>query len=279
MKERFTQGTIIENMRSGKYPGIRCKGIVISARCDLSQNKIKYFHCLMALSLKDWFFEVLFNDILEEKKRELFGKIKRHAEENNLDFDSLISMGINKVEYILTQCAGNNKRISKDINSWISTWKTIEEFSGEKKGRDHKKAYLRNNADKLVKSKMQQLYNSAYPKFVFVPVKAYSCNSSSVEGLVIDLQDIKQIDMNVKNDILDYKYDFSTYQGDGKEEINNLFFFENECDFVMADGIITSPWIEYILQLFAHSFIRIGVDNALDYEIREYCNRIMEVNI
>ena len=46
----------------------------------------------------------------------------------------------------------------------------------------------------------------------------------------------------------------------------------------MADGIITSPWIEYILQLFAHSFIRIGVDNAFDYEIREYCNRIMEAN-
>ena len=278
MKERFTQGTIIESMRSGKYPGIRCKGIVISARCDLAQNKIKYFHCLMALPLEDWFFEVLFNDILEEKKKELFGKIKRYAEENDLDFDSLINMGIDKVEYILTQCVGDNKKKSNDISIWISTWKTIEEFSCEKKDRNHKNVYLRNNAEKLVKSKMQQLYNSAYPKFAFVPVKAYSCNSSSVEGLVIDLQDIKQIDMNVKNDILDYKYDFSTYQGDRKEEINKLFFFENESDFVMADGIITSPWIEYILQLFAHSFIRIGVDNAFDYEIREYCNRIMEAN-
>lgn len=278
MKERFTQGTIIENMRSGKYPGIRCKGIVISARCDLAQNKIKYFHCLMALPLEDWFFEVLFNDILEEKKKELFGKIKRYAEENNLDFDSLINMGIDKVEYILTQCVGDNKKVSKDVSIWISTWKTIEELSSEKKDRNHKNAYLRNNAEKLVKSKMLHLYNSVYPKFAFVPVKAYSCNSSSVEGLVIDLQDIKQIDMNVKNDILDYKYDFTTYQGDRKEEINKLFFFENESDFVMADDIITSPWIEYILQLFAHSFIRIGVDNAFDYEIREYCNRIMEAN-
>ena len=39
----FTQGTIIEDIRSKKYPALKCKGIVISARCDLAQEKIKLF--------------------------------------------------------------------------------------------------------------------------------------------------------------------------------------------------------------------------------------------
>lgn len=64
MSGKFTQGTIIEDIRSKKYPGIRCKGVVISARCDLEQDKIRQFHCLTALSMDDWIFEVLFKVII-----------------------------------------------------------------------------------------------------------------------------------------------------------------------------------------------------------------------
>ena len=49
-------------------------------------------------------------------------------------------------------------------------------------------------------------------------------------------------------------------------------------DFIIADSVVESPWIEYILQLFANSFMRIGVDNALDDEIEEYCEKVMEEN-
>ena len=48
MSDKFTQGTIIEYIRSTKYPEIKCQGIVISARCDLAQEKINQFHCLSA---------------------------------------------------------------------------------------------------------------------------------------------------------------------------------------------------------------------------------------
>lgn len=41
MSDKFTQGTIIEYIRSTKYPEIKCQGIVISARCDLAQEKNK----------------------------------------------------------------------------------------------------------------------------------------------------------------------------------------------------------------------------------------------
>ena len=40
MSDKFTQGTIIEYIRSTKYPEIKCQRIVISARCDLAQEKI-----------------------------------------------------------------------------------------------------------------------------------------------------------------------------------------------------------------------------------------------
>lgn len=274
MIEKFTQGTIIENMRSKKYPGIRCQGIVISARCDLAQEKINFFHCLMALPIEDWIYEVLFKNIIDEKKKEIFGKIKQYTEKKNIDFETLIKMGVNRTEIILEKCAENREK--SDVAKWIDNWKKLELVCCECIDRKKKQEYLKNNASKLVERKMQQLYNSAYPKFAFIPTKAYDTNESSVEGMVVDLQDIIQLEINIKNDILDYKYDFSIYKGNRKEEINEIFFFEDKEDFVIADNIIKSPWIEYILQLFAHSFIRIGVENAFDYEIREYCKKIME---
>ena len=66
------------------------------------------------------------------------------------------------------------------------------------------------------------------------------------------------------------------HNGNYKKEINKIFFFEDKDDFVIADSIIKSPWIEYVLQQFAYSFIRIGVDNANEYEAKEYCDNILE---
>lgn len=57
--------------------------------------------------------------------------------------------------------------------------------------------------------------------------------------------------------------------------INNYFFFDSDSDFVIAENVIVSPWIEYVLQMFANSFMRIGVDNALEYEIEDFCTEIL----
>ena len=51
---------------------------------------------------------------------------------------------------------------------------------------------------KIVENKLKALYNSSFPKFAFVPEKAYSDGKSSVKGLVVDLQDVIQFDIKVK---------------------------------------------------------------------------------
>lgn len=276
MKVKFTQGTIIENLRSKKYPNLRCKGVVISARCDLEQKKIPLFHCLIALPIEDWIFEVLFKDIIGEKKKEVFGKIKQYAQKKDLDYETLMELGIDKSEQILRKSAEENKKDKVEVEKEIASWKELDMINSSYVEKEEKRNYLHDNAKRLVEKKLQQLYNSIYPKFVFVPRKAYSDSDSSVDGLVIDLQDIVQMDIDIKEDILEYKYDFSTYSGNYKKEINKIFFFEDKDDFVIADSIIKSPWIEYVLQQFAYSFIRIGVDNANEYEAKEYCDNILE---
>ncbi len=274
MREQFTQGTIIETIRSQKYPGIRCKGVVITARCDLFQDKVKFFHCLTALTLEDWISQVLFHDILQEKKQEIFGKIKQYSEGKSIDFETLIHMGPDKALIVMSNLA--NKKEKDNITKWIDEWKQLEEFTAQDWNEEAKRSYLRDNAKKLLEAKLKQLYNSSYPKYAFLPRKAYCTDPSSVDGLVVDLQDITQFSMHHKDAIMNNLYDYPYYKGTDATEINRQFFFENEDDFVVLSNTISSPWIEYIMQHFAHSFIRIGVDNAFDYEIKQFCKNYME---
>ena len=89
MSDKFTQGTIIEYIRSTKYPEIKCQGIVISARCDLAQEKINQFHCLSAMNIEEWIYEVLFESVVNERNNNVLGNIKKYCEQKCMDFATL----------------------------------------------------------------------------------------------------------------------------------------------------------------------------------------------
>ena len=206
-----------------------------------------------------------------------FGKIRNYAENKGLDFDTILEIGVDRAEEVLRKSATNKEK--NNIDKWIAAWKEFKLLSTEEIERGQKKEFLRNRGNALLKSKIRQLYNSAFPKYAFIPEKAFSNRKSSVDGIVVDLQDVNQMDISLQRNILAYEYDYRVLKDEEKrKQINELFFFENMDDFIIADSVVESPWIEYILQLFANSFMRIGVDNALDDEIEEYCEKVMEEN-
>ena len=269
MRDNFTQGTIIANIRSLKYPSIKCKGIVISARCDFAQNKIKYFHCLSAMELEQWIYEVLFWNIVEEVKKGVLKNLRTCAKELALDFVTLMEFGVDKSRIVFEKNL-QGKRL-KQVLQWCDEWKYYEEMECGKVSIVEKQEFFKEKVPKKIcMDKLRSLYNGAFPKYCFIPQNAYSDEKSVTKGIVIDLQDIYQYDMNYKVQILDNQIDYQLVKDEElRTKINELFFFEKE-DFVIVEGIIKSPWIEYLLQHFSHSFGRIGVDNATPEEMEDF---------
>lgn len=274
MKKVFTQGTIIECIRSKKYPEIKCKGVVISAKCDLFNDKLDFFHCLTAMSLEDWIYEVLYYTVVEEKKKSMLGNIREFCKKKELDCDTLLGFSRDKIEEII-----RNVTSGKELNTKVKMfddWHSYKNFESKHIERTVKLKFLKKER-KLLKSRLKDLYNSALLKYAFIPQKAVLKKGSSVKGIVIDLQDICQIEMVHMKAIVNYEYDYKVLTDPQKRDcINRVFYFDNEEDFVIADNSIESPWIEYALQLFANSFARIGVENALEYEIEEYVNNFLK---
>lgn len=276
MSDKLTQGSIIAYIRSTKYPNIKCQGIVISARCDLAQEKVNRIHCLSAMNIDEWFYEVLFESVTNEQNSNILGTIKKYCEQKNMDFITLCEMDRDDIRKILLKSASSKEK--KNIERIVGEWEKISKLLDGNVEKEEKKSFLQKNR-KIVENKLRSLYNSSFAKFAFVPEKAYSNGKSSVKGLVVDLQDVVQLDIKVKNPILEYEYDYKVEKSKEKRKyINKYFFFESESDFVIAENVIVSPWIEYVLQMFANSFMRIGVENALEYEIQDFCTEILGDN-
>lgn len=54
-ENQLDQGTIIYGIRSDKYPNLRCYGVIITASCDIAQQKVSKLYYLLAIDAKEWF--------------------------------------------------------------------------------------------------------------------------------------------------------------------------------------------------------------------------------
>ena len=272
--EKFTQGTMIEHIRSEKYKNIRCIGVVISARCDIAQKKISLFHCLTALQLSDWIYEVLYYVILGEKIKQVRNTIDSFCCQKKLDTETLLKMANNERETVLGTYA--KKTEQEKMKETLCSWDELKTMEGKEVERIDKKSFLLREK-KMLEKHISCLYNSNFPKYVKKKKKAYSKSDSSVLGIVVDLQDIHQYSTNFIEKMQTYKYDYQTLTDEAeRKRINEKFFFEDEEDFVLASDIVESPWIEHLMQKFSVSFIRIGLDNASEYETKDFCKEWLE---
>lgn len=78
------QGTLIYGLRSEKYPEQACYGIVISARCDIANCKIRRLYYLIAVDAEEWFiseagFEIVIKDVLNGARNSFCVEAKKTA--------------------------------------------------------------------------------------------------------------------------------------------------------------------------------------------------------
>ena len=69
--EQIEQGNIYYGFRSEKYTEVCCYAVIISARCDIANNKISKLYYLTAVDAKEWFctkegFECVYGVPLKE---------------------------------------------------------------------------------------------------------------------------------------------------------------------------------------------------------------------
>lgn len=87
--ESLDQGSLIYSIRSKKYSNLHCFGIIITASCDIAQNKVSKIYYLTAVNVTDWLcidevFLGLFKSQINNKRNNFFDSAAKNRLNANL---------------------------------------------------------------------------------------------------------------------------------------------------------------------------------------------------
>jgi hypothetical protein len=267
--DRITQGMVFYGNRSVYY-NKPCYGIIITARCDLAQSKVKNVHYLTTIPINDWIKKDCLMIITEEIKKSSKKSIHQWMVDKELNGGLLEILGSTKVRIILNEYEKNSTK-KNQIERSIETWELCERIRKNELSEGEIVPLLNeNNAfEKKIREKMKLLINNQLNGFYFIPGEEMG---EGREGFVINLRDINQVDIFSFNKMVEGKIDCITLEENERKFLNQFFYLENSEDFALPITVVDSPRIEHILQHFSQLFCRIGLEDLSEDYIKEILN-------
>lgn len=265
--EHLDQGTIIYGMNSPKYPDVCCYGLIISASCDIANDKISKLYCLTCVDADEWMLtQVGYDQMYKDKKLQLMKKMSDESQKYGLNAELLMSFSEKQFRTIVEENIDNLKE-RKSISKVYEQYKKFCVVTASTKGR--KTAIYEDK--KTAQKYMEQMGKGDLLHYYYLPKIAFDDKKGKSEGLVVDLQEILTIDCKDAKRFISPGIDFLTLADYSKEEQTRLceyFWLKKDSDFVMIEGKVESPWREHLMQRFSYGFVRIGIDGATnkDYE-------------
>lgn len=265
MNPSLDQGTIIHGLRSEKYPSLPCYGIIINASCDLANEKISKVYYLIAVNARKWFhLEYPYGIVYKEKIARLKDNLKNACDkvkDGGLDYELLCSFTREEQAKVLSSL----QLPKKEAEGILDKLDMLSVFC-KKDMNDIERLDAISKDSKPVVEFLESIAQERTFHFFFLPKIAYEkeCTCKN-DGLIVDLQEIGSISFEDARIITSPGIDYYRLNELGAEEAyrqKKTYWLNDENDFVIDCGKITSPWREHLMQRFSRDFSRIGLDGA-----------------
>ena len=253
----ITQGTLIYGMRSTKYPGVVTYAVIISAACDLAQDKIDKIFYLTAVPVEEWLrsdkgFQVATAGLEKSFKKSLLDALEKHG----LSWDVVRTLSPEEFKAVI----GENIQGKSEKDSVISKYMKYGRLTKQNQTRAEKTA-LYHDENKSIAAFLETIFNGGNSHYAFIPQQAISEDISAGRGLIVDLLELDYLSAELVERINNSSIDCKILSSSEIDTYDARFFLKEEPGFAYPLHRIASPWREYILQHFSSCFIRIGVDN------------------
>ena len=265
------QGSIIFGLKSKKYPEQPCYGIVITASCDIANQKVEEIYYVTAVNVKDWLFSKLGHALVIKHKRQgLYDKIRQQVCSQQLDESLLVNFTLDEVKKVIDETVANAKT-RKDILSDINKYLDLISNDTIEKRKSDVQLYSR-DCSKL----LEQIGKGDHYRYVYLTEQAYLANTKKDDGLIVDFQEINCLSIEQMRQVVDGQIDYMVQKDhfDNLQKLQLNFWLKNENDFAMVYSKISSPWREHLMQRFAHYFTRIGLDGAETQDYKKISEKI-----
>lgn len=254
----LTQGTVLSGVRSSKYPGTRCNGIIITARCDLYNRKTTKIFYLIAIPFSEWVLsDSGLNVLLSQQRKDLEKKISTIVDKSGLCWDILKNFS---TEDFSTVISDKEVGLKKDIGNCLENFTTYKKYSTFNLSQEEKRSILKRES-KCISSALMNIVSGQMSHYILVPGMEGTAESPEA-SLIVDLQELESISISDAEKLARLEIDIKNKMltDEDKRRLNLSFYLYDSPGYTMPEHDIPSPWIEYIMQHFSNSFIRIGVD-------------------
>lgn len=271
----LTQGTIISGIRAEKYQDTPCNAVVISARCDIAQCKISHIYYVVAMDIRDWMLSNEgFHTVLAKRVKELESQLSQKISTAGLSWETLKTFSAADFKTVLfDEEVGLGKNAAVCLEQY-SSYKKYQEFG---LSIDDKKSILLKEKNS-VNNYILDISNRKISQYVYLPITAYCNEKLAPNGLIVDLHELDRFDIDTAKTIANCNMDIKSNEmtATEKQKYNKQFLLLDAPGYAIAECVIESPWIEYLMQHFGNSFTRIGVDNPQKTEIKVLIDKICE---
>jgi hypothetical protein len=253
----LTQGSIFSCAYAENYPKTMVYGIVITARCDVANQKTPTYHYIPAVSLDAW----LMNDgaelIIERAEHEQMNAIENLFLQNNISHSLLKTKSIEEIITITIEkklAAGELK--PKTANGLTNALQELQSIRGLRESASPIEELKRSKrAMQKATDLLNELRRHQLAGFHYLP-KLPDLSEIGKGNYVALLREIYHIPKHVAIKIPD-GLDQTGLAALRPSE--RCLRFNESSDYCIVTTKIESPWIEHILQRWSSIFTRIGV--------------------
>lgn len=240
----ISQGSIFNFAYSETYEECEILGLIITARCDISNDKVKKYGYLPVIPFRLWRERELIPIVRRGKTKSVENDVKVALENSGFSKNALSIYGADR----LMEVASQEIKKVKTLNSLT---KKIELYELIAKGDTYAAMYrsFENDIKYFVKDVID---NKTLEYYFLDDVPGYgSC--------VVNLREVSHLDCHAAKEITQ-GIEFSSLTDDEKLRLRSINT-QVEDGMSCVVGLVKSPYIELIMQRFAGLYTRIGVDD------------------
>lgn len=262
---RLTQGCIFTCAKAENYPHCNVHGLVITARCDVEQDKYQILNYLPVVSLDDWLtvdgFDILYNRLSAESAGAMQSALREAGISPSIQF----SLSPHEISANFFTEPFDNKAISapaKKFNANLYRQELLSDIFSSRKTRKHELYAISEGSSTAL---IRELVLQRATGYCFIP-SIYESGDES--GYVILLREVKHLSRSAAAAVAN---GLEINVGASLANTYGLSF-DHEA-FAMPIGEISSPMVEHIMQMFSNLFGRIGVSDLPKTYVDEISKR------
>lgn len=269
----LNQGTIFSCATAERYPDRPVMGLVITARCDVSNDKAQVYNYVPVVHFDDWLLQDGARILADRVERASFGDLRNILQQLNMSTSILTTMCPSRILDVIFRARNAEKPVSQRCAQFEKACRRNEIARKLLKGESPVEAASalfsaeRTECNKIIKELCQNAVADAY----FLPRISTNDDQSGYVVLMREIHHIPKVLANAISNGMDYERYASIVKIDARIQGRMQMDIDS---FALPTGVIKSPYVEHFLQRLTLLFSRIGVSDIEDETIKELQGRI-----